>query len=76
MAAVTAADRSTCTAGLPVVSGPSKVAPKDARDLSRLFFSQLTVLDEGTSEHSSARSTLIEMNMSLVLFAAGRYRSR
>lgn len=61
---------------LPEVADPSRVAPKDARELSRLFFDQLAVLEEGTREYSYARNTLIEMNMSLVRFAAGRFRSR
>ncbi|ANH95159.1 MULTISPECIES: RNA polymerase sigma factor SigF [unclassified Streptomyces] len=61
---------------LPEIGDPSKVAPKDARELSRLFFSRLATLEEGTPEYSYARNTLIEMNMSLVRFAAGRYRSR
>ncbi|MYR55557.1 RNA polymerase sigma factor SigF, partial [Streptomyces sp. SID625] len=61
---------------LPEIDDPSKVAPQDARELSRLFFSRLAVLEEGTPEYSYARNTLIEMNMSLVRFAAGRYRSR
>ncbi|BBC98498.1 RNA polymerase sigma-B factor [Streptomyces phaeogriseichromatogenes] len=52
------------------------MAPKDARDLSRLFFGQLATLEEGTPEYSYARNTLIEMNMSLVRYAAGRFRSR
>ncbi|MYW19717.1 RNA polymerase sigma factor SigF, partial [Streptomyces sp. SID2955] len=56
----------TRTAGLPEVVDPSQVAPKDARELSRLFFGQLAVLEEGTAEYSYARNTLIEMNMSLV----------
>ncbi|MER8114543.1 RNA polymerase sigma factor SigF, partial [Streptomyces sp. NPDC094031] len=56
---------------LPHVADPSKVAPKDARDLSRLFFARLATLEEGTPEHSYARNTLIEMNMSLVRYAAG-----
>ncbi len=44
--------------------------------MSRLFFDQLAQLEEGTPEYSYARNTLIEMNMSLVRFAAGRFRSR
>ncbi|MFJ7151520.1 RNA polymerase sigma factor SigF [Streptomyces sp. NPDC100445] len=64
------------TAGVPEVADPSKVAPKDARELSRLFFEQLAVVEEGTPAYSYARNTLIEMNMSLVRFAAGRFRSR
>ncbi|MFD9434472.1 RNA polymerase sigma factor SigF [Streptomyces sp. NPDC060002] len=61
---------------LPEVADPSRVAPRDARELSRLFFGRLAVLEEGTPEHQYARNTLIEMNMSLVRFAAGRFRSR
>ncbi|MFE9454098.1 RNA polymerase sigma factor SigF [Streptomyces sp. NPDC006739] len=74
MATVTAAK--TDIAELPEVADPCRVAPKDARGLSRLFFGQLAVLEEGTPEYSDARNTLIEMNMSLVRFAAGRFRSR
>ncbi|MEU5320317.1 RNA polymerase sigma factor SigF [Streptomyces sp. NPDC021056] len=66
----------TRTAELPEVADPSRVAPKDARELSKLFFQQLAVLEEGTPEYQYARNTLIEMNMSLVRFAAGRFRSR
>ncbi|MFE2098188.1 RNA polymerase sigma factor SigF [Streptomyces sp. NPDC059468] len=66
----------TQTTELPEVADPSRVAPKDARELSRLFFEQLAVLEEGTPEYSYARNTLIEMNMSLVRYAAGRFRSR
>ncbi|WP_445284643.1 RNA polymerase sigma factor SigF [Streptomyces sp. DSM 118148] len=68
--------RGTRTVELPEVADPSKVAPKDARELSRLFFQQLAELEEGTPEYQYARNTLIEMNMSLVRFAAGRFRSR
>ncbi|MDO0925303.1 RNA polymerase sigma factor SigF [Streptomyces sp. TG1A-8] len=64
------------TVDIPEIVDPSKVAPKDARELSRLFFDQLEVLEEGTPEYQYARNTLIEMNMSLVRFAAGRFRSR
>ncbi|WP_393074620.1 RNA polymerase sigma factor SigF [Streptomyces sp. LN704] len=61
---------------LPEIADPSRVAPKDARQLSRLFFDQLAVLEEGTPEYQYARNTLIEMNVSLVQYAAGRFRSR
>ncbi|GGZ14631.1 RNA polymerase sigma factor [Streptomyces olivaceoviridis] len=74
LTSTTAAD--TQTTELPEVADPSQVAPKDARELSRLFFEQLAVLEEGTHEYSYARNTLIEMNMSLVRYAAGRFRSR
>ncbi|WP_406173462.1 RNA polymerase sigma factor SigF [Streptomyces canus] len=76
MAPISMAAAQTRTAELPEVADPSRVAPKDARELSKLFFQQLAVLEEGTPEHQYARNTLIEMNMSLVRFAAGRFRSR
>ncbi len=61
---------------LPGVVDPRSVAPRDARQLSRQFFQRLTELEEGTHEYQYARNTLIEMNMSLVRFAAGRFRGR
>ncbi|QHA02433.1 SigB/SigF/SigG family RNA polymerase sigma factor [Streptomyces broussonetiae] len=66
----------TQTTELPEVAAPSQVTPRDARELSRLFFDQLQQLEEGTHEYQYARNTLIEMNMSLVRYAAGRFRSR
>ena len=60
----------------PEITDPSKVAPKDARELSKPFFDRLAVLEEGTPEYQYARNTLIEMNLSLVRYAAGRFRSR
>ncbi|MEU2589255.1 sigma-70 family RNA polymerase sigma factor, partial [Streptomyces avermitilis] len=64
------------TEALPEIADPARVAPKDARQLSRLFFDQLAVLEEGTPEYQYARNTLIEMNVTLVRFAAARFRSR
>ncbi|MGW7237403.1 RNA polymerase sigma factor SigF [Streptomyces sp. NPDC054804] len=64
------------TVEVPEITDPSKVAPKDARELSKPFFDRLAVLEEGTPEYQYTRNTLIEMNMSLVRFAAGRFRSR
>ncbi|MFI6562369.1 RNA polymerase sigma factor SigF [Streptomyces sp. NPDC050534] len=72
----TTAQTAEQTVDVPTIEDPSKVAPKDARELSKLFFDQLAVLEEGTPEYQYARNTLIEMNMSLVRFAAGRFRSR
>jgi len=67
---------STDGAPLPGVEDPRSVAPRDARELSRQFFKRLSVLEEGTHDYQYARNTLIEMNMSLVRFAAGRFRNR
>ncbi|MFE5593591.1 RNA polymerase sigma factor SigF [Streptomyces sp. NPDC056549] len=64
------------TGTLPLVPDALAVAPKDARTLSKVFFKELTVLEEGTHEYQYARNTLIEMNMSLVRYAAGRFRHR
>lgn len=61
---------------LPHVPDPTRVTPQDARELSRLFFRRLAELEEGTRAYQYTRNTLIEMNMSLVRFAAGRYRHR
>ncbi|MFF6785162.1 SigB/SigF/SigG family RNA polymerase sigma factor [Streptomyces sp. NPDC012510] len=72
----TRTDAEGFVAELPDVADPLKVAPKDARSLSKRFFERLAVLEEGTHEYQYARNTLIEMNMSLVRYAAGRFRSR
>ncbi|MEU3462011.1 RNA polymerase sigma factor SigF [Streptomyces sp. NPDC006733] len=61
---------------LPWIAEADKVAPKDARALSKLFFDRLRTAEEGTYEYQYARNTLIELNLSLVRFAAGRFRNR
>ncbi|MFJ9251034.1 SigB/SigF/SigG family RNA polymerase sigma factor [Streptomyces sp. NPDC101776] len=61
---------------LPQIEDGAKVAPKDARVLSKVFLDRLQVLEEGTPEHQYARNTLIEMNLTLVRFAARRFRNR
>ncbi|MFI6085239.1 SigB/SigF/SigG family RNA polymerase sigma factor [Streptomyces sp. NPDC051217] len=60
---------------LPWIEDTAKVTPRDARKLSKLFFDRLQVLEEGTPEYQYARNTLIEMNQSLVRFAARRFRN-
>ncbi|MFC8228966.1 RNA polymerase sigma factor SigF [Streptomyces sp. NPDC057287] len=61
---------------LPRINDPHKVAPKDARGLGKVFFDRLQDCEEGTAEYQYARNTLIEMNLSLVQFAAKRFRNR
>ncbi|MFJ6752075.1 SigB/SigF/SigG family RNA polymerase sigma factor [Streptomyces sp. NPDC091266] len=61
---------------LPLIEEPHSLAPADAREVSRLFFERLSVLEEGTEEYQYARNTLIEMNLSLVRYVARRFRSR
>ncbi|MGW3104421.1 SigB/SigF/SigG family RNA polymerase sigma factor [Streptomyces sp. NPDC001100] len=75
-AAATAGLRVAADESLPLIAEPSKVSPKDARELSRQFFDRLTSLEEGTHEFQYVRNTLIEMNLSLVRYAAARFRSR
>ncbi|MEU6387909.1 SigB/SigF/SigG family RNA polymerase sigma factor [Streptomyces sp. NPDC046939] len=55
---------------------PASVAPKDAREVGRHFFDRLTQLEEGTREYSYVRNALIEMNLSLVQYAASRFKHR
>ena len=61
---------------LPPVEEACRVAPRDARRLSKMFFDRLALLEEGTAEYQYVRNTLIEMNLSLVRYAASRFRSR
>jgi RNA polymerase sigma-B factor len=75
-APATAGRRAAVEESLPLIAEPSKVSPKDARELSRQFFDRLTSLEEGTHEFQYVRNTLIEMNLSLVRYAAARFRSR
>ncbi|MGI5380451.1 RNA polymerase sigma factor SigF [Streptomyces sp. CA-251387] len=83
MAAVTVA-QATATAetvtteatALPLIEDPTRVKPQDARELSRQFFDRLVMLEEGTREYQYVRNTLIEMNLSLVRYAASRFRTR
>nr|WP_234348097.1 RNA polymerase sigma factor SigF [Streptomyces specialis] len=69
-------NRSTTEGPLPHVPDTGKIAPRDARELTKLFLSRLAVLEEGTREYQYARNTLIEINLSLVNFVAGRFRNR
>jgi len=72
----TTARTGTGVGPLPGIEEPRSVTPRDARELSRQFFQRLAELEEGTHEYQYARNTLIEMNISLVRFAAGRFRGR
>ncbi|MET9701004.1 SigB/SigF/SigG family RNA polymerase sigma factor [Streptomyces sp. NPDC006529] len=63
-------------ADLPQIDNAREVAPADAREMSRVFLVRLRSLEEGTPEYQYVRNTLIEMNVSLVHFAARRFRSR
>ncbi|MGW0905753.1 SigB/SigF/SigG family RNA polymerase sigma factor [Streptomyces sp. NPDC002853] len=55
---------------------PSSIAPRDAREVGKRFFDRLTQLEEGTHEYQYVRNVLIEMNLSLVHYAASRFKHR
>ncbi len=61
---------------LPQIDEPGELAPSQARSLTRIFLRRLGELEEGTEQFQYVRNTLIEMNQSLVRFAAGRFRPR
>ncbi|MFF5505420.1 RNA polymerase sigma factor SigF [Streptomyces roseolus] len=61
----------------PELEGPlDRVAPADARALSKDLFARLAELEEGTHEHAYVRNTLVELNLALVRFAAARFGTR
>ncbi|WP_404961735.1 SigB/SigF/SigG family RNA polymerase sigma factor [Streptomyces sp. 147326] len=62
--------------GLPYVPSPRDLPTGDARQLTRVFFERLRSLEEGTRAYQYVRNTLIEMNISLVHFAARPFRDR
>ena len=68
--------RTATTSARTVVEDPSGMSAADARTLSRDLFVRLRGLEQGTREYSYVRGTLIELNMALVKFAAGRFRHR
>ncbi|MER6298751.1 SigB/SigF/SigG family RNA polymerase sigma factor [Kitasatospora sp. NPDC001539] len=53
-----------------------RVAPADARELTRVLLVRLAALDEGTRAYSYVRATLIELNLSLVRIAVHRLGTR
>ncbi|MFF3608535.1 RNA polymerase sigma factor SigF, partial [Streptomyces sp. NPDC002463] len=67
-----AATRRTALDGIPEPACPSAVSTDDARALSVALFARLRALEEGTPEYAYVRNTLIELNLSLVRFAARR----
>ncbi|MGP3687118.1 SigB/SigF/SigG family RNA polymerase sigma factor [Streptomyces sp. IBSNAI002] len=52
------------------------VATHEARSLSVALFRRLAELEEGSAEFSYVRNTLVELNLSLVKYAARRFRGR
>ncbi len=71
-----APDRVEALPPLPEIPPFDEVGPLDARALSKSLFQRLRILEEGTHEYAYVRNTLVELNLALVKFAAGRFRSR
>ncbi|MGW7442014.1 SigB/SigF/SigG family RNA polymerase sigma factor [Kitasatospora sp. NPDC054795] len=61
--------------GLPEIADPLAVSTTEARELSRVLLLRLRQTEQGTELHSYVRGMLIELNVSLVKFAARRFRS-
>ncbi|MFJ5831830.1 SigB/SigF/SigG family RNA polymerase sigma factor [Streptomyces sp. NPDC093089] len=71
-----AATRRAALDGIPEPVRPSTFSTGDARTLSVALFVRLRALEEGTPEYAYVRNTLVELNLSLVKFAARRFRNR
>ncbi|MEY2233277.1 SigB/SigF/SigG family RNA polymerase sigma factor [Streptomyces sp. BF23-19] len=56
------------------IRDPQSVSTAEAHDLSVTLFRRLRELDEGTAEYSYVRNTLVELNLSMVKYAATRVR--
>ncbi|MEU3492797.1 SigB/SigF/SigG family RNA polymerase sigma factor [Kitasatospora cineracea] len=56
-----------------LLADPAHTTPADARELTRVLLRRLADLEEGTREFSYVRSTLIELNLTLVRFAIRRF---
>ncbi|MER5738502.1 MULTISPECIES: SigB/SigF/SigG family RNA polymerase sigma factor [unclassified Streptomyces] len=71
-----AAVRRQALGGIQEPEDPTAASTGEARTLSVSLFARLRDLDEGTAEHAYVRNTLVELNLSLVKFAARRFRAR
>ena len=58
------------------LSDPRNTSGPDARAMSKVLFARLAELEEGTHEYQYVRNTLIELNLTLVKFAARRFKTR
>jgi RNA polymerase sigma-B factor len=58
------------------VPGRPDAEAAEARALSKVMFARLHDLEEGTHEYQYVRNTLIELNLTLVRYAARRFQSR
>ncbi|MFB7361565.1 SigB/SigF/SigG family RNA polymerase sigma factor [Streptomyces hydrogenans] len=71
-----AAVRRRALGGIQDIEDPTATPTDEARRLSVSLFARLRDLDEDTAEHGYVRNTLVELNLSLVRFAARRFRGR
>ncbi|MFI8519465.1 SigB/SigF/SigG family RNA polymerase sigma factor [Streptomyces sp. NPDC085481] len=71
-----AAMRRAALDGLPEIDRPTQVSTDEAQTLSAALLARLRELEEGTPEYAYVRNTLVELNLSLVKFAARRFRNR
>ncbi|MHA6763984.1 RNA polymerase sigma factor SigF [Streptacidiphilus sp. PAMC 29251] len=58
------------------LTDPRNNSGADARAMSKVLFARLAELEEGTHEYQYVRNTLIELNLTLVKFAARRFKTR
>ncbi|WP_093802657.1 SigB/SigF/SigG family RNA polymerase sigma factor [Streptomyces sp. Wb2n-11] len=63
-------------ADFPDIPDLRTLCTPDARTLSDSLFGRLASLKEGTPEYAYVRNTLVEINLSLVKYAASRFRNR
>jgi RNA polymerase sigma-B factor len=70
--AIALADRSSDPGRVPA----EQLSTRESRALSKSLFIRLRSLEEGSAEYSYVRNTLVESNLALVWFAAGRFQSR
>ncbi|MEU9330910.1 RNA polymerase sigma factor SigF [Streptomyces canus] len=57
---------------LPPLPDPQQIDAADARALSKTLFARLDALEEEMPEHSYVRNCLVELNLTLVRYAASR----
>ncbi|GFH38165.1 SigB/SigF/SigG family RNA polymerase sigma factor [Streptomyces pacificus] len=69
-------NRPAALGDLPEIPDFRTVSALDARALSLALFRRLRTLEEGSAEYSYVRNTLVELNLSLVKYAATRFRGR
>jgi len=76
MPAVPEAETDAVLSAMSGSEDPAALGPADARAMSKVLFGRMAALEEGTHEYQYVRNTLVEMNLTLVRFAAGRFRHR